>query len=70
MGCYGYGRQTTPYLDELAKKGILFNQAIAQSNWTIPSLPSIMTSTYPYTHKVYTIKDNLDSSIQTLAEIF
>ena len=28
VSCYGYSRNTTPNLDELANKGILFKQAI------------------------------------------
>jgi len=30
LGCYGYKRNTSPNIDNLAKEGILFTQAISQ----------------------------------------
>ena len=55
LSCYGYERKTTPNLDELAKKGILFTHAFANGPWTPASFPSILTSTYPlqYPHFDY-----------------
>ncbi|HEY3298819.1 MAG TPA: sulfatase [Armatimonadota bacterium] len=47
VGCYGYSRNTTPNIDRLAKDGIRFNQAIANSSWTTASVASFMTSQYP-----------------------
>jgi len=47
LSCYGYYRKTSPYLDELAEKGILFTQAFSNGPWTPLSFPSILTSTYP-----------------------
>ena len=49
VGCYGYHRNTTPNIDKLAKDGIRFNQAIANSSWTTASVSSFMTSQYPQT---------------------
>lgn len=46
-GVYGYSPQTTPYLDELAKKGVLFENAYTNAPWTFPSFASEMTSRYP-----------------------
>jgi arylsulfatase A-like enzyme len=54
LGCYGYLKNTSPNIDKLAKKGVVFTQAIAQGSWTLPSTASIVTSSYPSTHKVYT----------------
>ncbi len=47
VGCYGYHRNTTPSIDQLAKEGILFRTAISSAPWTIPSIGTIMTSQYP-----------------------
>lgn len=47
LGSYGYPRNTSPHLDDLAKKGILFEKAISQSSWTMPSHASLFTSFYP-----------------------
>jgi len=50
LGCYGYGRLTSPNIDELAKKGVLFDQAITQAPVTAGSVPSLFSSTYPSTN--------------------
>ncbi|MFA6004168.1 MAG: sulfatase, partial [Elusimicrobiota bacterium] len=50
LGCYGYGRTTSPNLDAVARDGVVFQTAIAQSNWTLPALASLMTSRYPSEH--------------------
>jgi arylsulfatase A-like enzyme len=47
LSSYGYKRETTPFIDELAKRGALFERAIAQSSWTAPSMASIWTSRLP-----------------------
>lgn len=40
---YGYGRDTTPRIDELARNGVLFENAIASSSWSLPSHASLVT---------------------------
>lgn len=47
VGTYGYERDTTPNIDGLARDGLVFENAIAQSSWTLPSFGSMMTSRYP-----------------------
>src|SRR5580704_927988 len=51
LGCYGYSRKTSPAMDRLAASGVLFENVIAQTNWTKPSLTSLHTSLYPSVHK-------------------
>jgi arylsulfatase A-like enzyme len=46
MSCYGYERKTTPNIDVLAKAGVRFENAIAQSSWTLPSMISLMSGKY------------------------
>src|SRR5437867_3877425 len=53
LGCYGYGRPTSPVLDELASRSVLFENARAVSSWTKPSIPSLFTSLYPSQHGVF-----------------
>lgn len=43
MGCYGYVKNTTPNIDRLAEKSLLFESAYSQAPDTIPALRSIMT---------------------------
>ncbi|MBW1856042.1 MAG: sulfatase-like hydrolase/transferase, partial [Deltaproteobacteria bacterium] len=52
LSCYGYGRKTSPNIDDIAEKGITFKNAIAPSSWTAPSMVSLFTSTYPINHGV------------------
>jgi arylsulfatase A-like enzyme len=46
LSCYGYQRATSPNMDKLARKGVLFDQAIANGPNTFCSFPSILTSTF------------------------
>ncbi len=50
FGCYGGRTDVTPNIDALAGDGVRFDQAIAHSPWTLPSVASLLTSTYPTTH--------------------
>ena len=43
MSVYGYDRPTTPYLEELAREGVLFERAYSNSTWTQPSTVSFLT---------------------------
>jgi len=51
---YGYRSSRTPNLDRLAREGVLFRRAVAQSSLTPPSHASILTGTYPIRHGVRT----------------
>ncbi len=55
LGAYGYSRPTSPYLDRLAAKSVLFERAIAQWPKTGVSFASLFTGQYPQstglTHK-------------------
>ncbi len=53
LGSYGYGRATTPAIDSLARDGVVFRQAIAQSTFTKTSIASLFTGRYPYRHGIY-----------------
>lgn len=46
-GFMGYNRETTPKLDELAKNGLVFDNAIAPGTRTPESLPVMHTGQYP-----------------------
>lgn len=47
LSCYGYGRETTPRLDEYAERGHRFTAAFSHACATRPSLPAILTSSHP-----------------------
>src|SRR6185503_2438094 len=41
---YGYGRPTTPFLQQLARQGVVFEHAYSNATWTQASTVSFMTS--------------------------
>ncbi|MCX5792953.1 MAG: sulfatase-like hydrolase/transferase [Elusimicrobia bacterium] len=47
FSAYGYQRPTTPNTDDLARHGILFRAAYAQSDLALPSFASLLTGKYP-----------------------
>lgn len=70
LGCYGYRRATSPVMDSLAAQGTMFLRARSQSPWTLSSIASFMTSTYPSVNAVLTGNNKLDRARITLAEQF
>ncbi|MBD3413431.1 MAG: sulfatase-like hydrolase/transferase [Candidatus Aminicenantes bacterium] len=70
LSCYGYSRKTTPHIDQLASKGILFSNAFSHASHTKESVPSLLTSTYPSTHNVKTLTSALPKNLITLPSVF
>jgi len=70
LSLYGYERQTTPVIDELAKHGIVFERVIAQSSWTKTSMASLWTGTYPAAHGVLRFDNAIPDEAVMPAEIF
>lgn len=52
LGAYGYARQTSPNLDALSREGVVFENAVSTSTWTLPAHISMLTSLYPEVHGV------------------
>jgi arylsulfatase A-like enzyme len=80
MGIYGYGRDTTPHLDQFGAQAILFKNAFSVASWTLPVAMSLFTSQYPLTHQVMTrtppdpafagvMKTSLPESSPTLVDL-
>jgi arylsulfatase A-like enzyme len=67
MGLYGYARPNTPFLDEYAEEGVVFDRAYATSSWTLPTHASIFTGRWA--HELSADKRTpLDDTFPTLAE--
>jgi len=47
LHAYGYARETSPWMDEMARTGVRFARVLSQSSWTKTSMASLMTATYP-----------------------
>ena len=71
LSSYGYPRETSPYIDSIAREGVLFSNAISAAPWTTPSVMSIFTSVSPSVHGVVRIALELgvlSDDFTTLAE--
>jgi len=70
LSCYGYHRKSTPNIDQIAKEGILFANAITPAPITLPAHSSMLTGTVPPYHGVHNNNYyQLGQSNVTLAEI-
>jgi arylsulfatase len=54
VGSYGYDADTTPHLDALAARSVVFERALAASTLTAPSHASLMTSRWVNEHGIGT----------------
>lgn len=65
LGIYGYDKGTTPGVDKLGEEGVVFEKAISQASWTMPSHFQMVTSRFD------SGKENaLPADYETVAEIF
>lgn len=67
LSVYGYTRETSPFLAELAARGVKFNNAIAPAPWTLASHATMFTGRYPHELSVEW-STPLDDKMPTLAE--
>ena len=70
LGMYGYERDTSPVLDSLATRGIVFKHVIAQSSWTKTSMASLWTATNPAKNGILRFNHKLPDEVRFPAEIF
>jgi len=68
VGSYGYGRDTTPTLDKLARDSVQFLRAYSPGNNTRTSVPAILTGLYPTATGVQRHVDVLHPAVPTLTE--
>ena len=67
VGAYGYPKPTTPRLDALARQGLLAEDAVSPSSWTLPSHISLLTSTDPAVHGGIDMKHGFNRRVPSLA---
>jgi len=51
ISLYGYQRETMPNLARMAEKGTVYHRHYAGGNFTTPGTASLLTGTYPWTHR-------------------
>jgi arylsulfatase A-like enzyme len=55
LGCYGYPKDTSPFLDSIAAKGVLFERCYAPNIPTHPSFTTMLTGKEAITHDIVNI---------------
>ena len=51
LGCYGYTeRPTSPFIDGLAARSVVFDAAVSTASHTVPATLSLLTGIYPHRH--------------------
>jgi arylsulfatase A-like enzyme len=70
LGCYGYARPTSPFLDSLARRATLFEEAYSQFPSTLVSHMSMLTGLYPREHGVFPPNSVLSPEVETMPEAF
>ena len=61
-------RKVSPHLCDLAERGVVFDQAIAGSSWTLPSHAELFTGLPPILHGVHDDGRRIDPLHATLGE--
>jgi arylsulfatase A-like enzyme len=69
LSAYGYARPTSPTIDALARRGLLFESAETVQSATWPALTSLHTSLYPSAHGVMWNGHRLPEGLLTLAQL-
>jgi arylsulfatase A-like enzyme len=70
VSSYRYARETTPFFDSLAERGVLFERAIAAASSTAPSHASMLTGLPPLLHGVEMNGHPLDPRAMDLGRMF
>jgi len=50
LSCYGYSRETTPFIDQLGREGVRFTNLIAAAPATLAAHATLFTGKYAVTH--------------------
>src|SRR6185436_17017141 len=69
VGLYGYKPPTTPRLDALGAQGVVQDDAVSTSSWTLPAHLSMLTSVDPGLHGGTAMKTAFNRKVPTLAEL-
>lgn len=69
LGSYGYDKPISPNLDRFASQAILFEQAVAPAQWTVPSHASMFSGLYPTAHQVLQSSQRLSPNHPHVADL-
>jgi arylsulfatase A-like enzyme len=63
MSLYGYPRRTTPNLERLAEKAIVYHNHFAGSHYTTPGTASLLTGTTTWTNQAFNLHAKLPEHV-------
>jgi len=63
LSVYGYPRSTTPNLERFAERAIVYHSHSTSGNFTIPGTASLLTGTYPWTHRAINQRGSVKQSM-------
>lgn len=63
ISLYGYPRKTTPHLEKLAQKAIVYHNHFAGGHYTTPGTASLLTGTSPWTHRAFNFNDTVPNAL-------
>ena len=69
LGCYGYGRDTSPAVDGFADESLRFERCFAQAPTTRPSCGAIITGFLPHEIRIFSNRYALPAGLTTVAEL-
>jgi len=69
LSCYGNENDLTPNLDRFAQQSTVYERAVANSPWTLPSHAAMFTGKYPSRHGATQLTPFLEKEHTTLAQI-
>jgi choline-sulfatase len=69
---YGYGRKTTPNLEKLIDRAIVYHNHHAGGNFTTPGTATLLTGTLPWTHRAFQLNGTVSEAFahKTIFEAF
>jgi arylsulfatase len=70
LGCYGYGKETSPNIDAFSKECVIFKNAVTPAPWTTPAIASMFTGQYPRVLGYDAEAVVVDDKVLCMAEIF
>jgi len=68
LGCFGGPEGITPSIDRFASDAVVFEQAIAQSSWTRPSMISLLSGLLTTEHGLRSREGKIPGHVQLVSE--
>ncbi len=70
VGCYGYDRNTSPFINSLAAEGIIFERALSNSSYTRESVAVLLSGKLPSSGNTVGWNAKPSKSIANMGELF